>query len=234
MSSVICEGLLRSSDFGAADATLLAWHWQAALSSCPVPTQGDTETMQRYLRALEAGVHQSTMRSTMHLPASPQQIRRAIGSTAASIGLRGLVEEEEGALTATQLHVGGVLMGTVYMRDIKRVLFYMLMEANADNFCTEPAVRRAPDGSLLFTHKLTLASGGDICAEVEECARVAQSPTLQRLTVKGFLRVVPLLLVTGSDATARQTTTAEAWDALTLACAAPPHALTAAGRHQRQ
>ena len=205
---------LSKEDMGGIDVSLL--QMQSALGSCAVPSLGTTLLLQRYLAALKAGMSQQAMKSSVDLGGmKPKKIRQFIRDEATSMGL-GLLVERKGDIECVPVSVDGQRMGTMYLRDIKRVLFYVLLQSTGANCLTEPAVLKAPDGSRLFADKLSLDSGKSIFDEVTDAARKGISERLLGLLDAELFRTSPLLLGLANDATARETTTEGVWDPLTV------------------
>ena len=215
MATTVCKAILAISpaDLCGIDVSLL--QAQATLSTCAVPAAGTTSTLTRYLAALKAGTSQATMASTMQLPAPPAVIRAAIGTQATAMGLGWLVEGPE-TIEAVPVRVDGRLMGTVYLRDARRVIFYMLLQSTRDNFCATFDELKAPDGSRLFADKLSLDSGRAIIDALQGKEREGLSAAWIELLDKGMFSTAPLLLGLSNDATARETTTEGVWDPMTL------------------
>ena len=206
---------MSEAELGRVDSSLL--RLQHALSTCAVPNSDDTCLLERYLSAVRAGTFQTTIFKTMGI--STPRLQKNVSDMAQGMGIGGLDECGEGAIRTTALYVDGELMGTVYLRDIKRVIFYMLAQATSDNFRTEPELLVARDGSREYADKLTLDTGKTIHAEVQRKAAVVHTPRLRELVKRNVLQVSPLLLTHSSDATAHQTTTEATYDGYTLTSA---------------
>ena len=175
--------------------------WQHRFDSFPLPGVKETARFKRYAEFLESTTSARARDKARHEDETETAADAVAAAAALATAGLGMLEE---SLTAFDIIIEGVFFGTMYTRDVGRVLLELLMGAAPGNFATTPENEFDAFGRRVISDLPTTPLWKSMQAALE--AQIAAVPDLAAAAVDARLTPTLLGIILRSDVTTLSST----------------------------